>query len=186
MRHVAIAAVVATAVVVAACGGSSSGSTAADVQRLDALSQSVAVDAAAYGAKAAAMADMASCLGDESAYDAQVRPMLAEMQGMAPAMDAEMGSMGHMSDADMACGAQAMAAELDRHRGVACASATDMAPNRDEAQAHVAAMADWANHEMARSRELGTMMGMGMGGMGGPMATGHCVHEPDGSYALQP
>ncbi len=179
------AVVVAIAVVVAACG-SGSGPTQADVQRLDALSQSVAVAAAAYGAHAAGMADTASCLGDESAYDAQVRPMVAEMQGMTPPMDAEMGSMGHMSDADMACGAQAMAAELERHRGVACASATDMGPNRDEAQAHVATMTEWANHEMARSRELGSMMGMGMGGMGGPMATGRCVHEPDGSYTLQP
>jgi hypothetical protein len=60
-----------------------------------------------------------------------------------------------------------------------------MAPNKAEAQQHVATMTQWASHERARSEELGGMMGMG--GMGGSGATtGHCVHEPDGSYSMQP
>lgn len=43
------------------------------------------------------------------------------------------------------------------------------------------------NHEMVRSWEMGSMLGMGMGGMGGGgMTTGHCVQNADGSYTMQP
>jgi hypothetical protein len=78
-------------------------------------------------------------------------------------------------------------AELDRHKAAACASATDMAPNKTEAQQHVAAMTQWADHEMSRSAEMGSMMGTTMGGMGGGgTTTGHCVHNADGSYTMQP
>jgi len=177
--------VLVLAVAAAACG--SSGVTSADVQKLNALSQDVSAAATTYGTHAAAMTDTGSCSSAENTYDAQVRPMVGQIQGMGTAMDDEMGSMNHMSDADIECGAQAMMAELDRHKGVACASATDMAPNKAEAQQHVATMTQWANHEMVRSDEMGSMMGMGMGGMGGgAMTTGHCVHNPDGSYTMQP
>ena len=76
-----------------------------------------------------------------------------------------------------------MMAELDRHKAVACASSTDMALNKTEAQQHVTTMTRWADHGMARSAE----MGMGMGGMGGSgTTTGHCVHNADGSYTMHP
>jgi hypothetical protein len=87
-----------------------------------------------------------------------------------------------MSDADMTCTADAMMAELDRHHAVACASTSDMGPNVTEAQQHVAAMTDWADHQMARSQELGGMMG-GTGGMGGTGSpSGHCVHDDTGYH----
>jgi hypothetical protein len=86
----------------------------------------------------------------------------------------------------MGCAANAMMAELDRHQTAACASTTDMAPNEGEAQQHVAAMTQWASHEMARSHDLASMAGMGMGNMGSGTAGGHCVHNVDGSYTLQP
>jgi hypothetical protein len=102
----------------------------------------------------------------------------------------------------MACAAAAMVAELDRHQAAACASAGDMAPNVTEAQQHVATMTDWADHQLVRSHDMGTMMdaggggmmggggmggGMGGGGMGGGgMSTGHCVQNQDGTYTLQP
>ncbi len=181
MRHF----VIVLGVAAAACGGSSV--TTADVQKFNTLSQNVSSAAATYGTTAAGMTGAPSCNDAENAYDAQVRPMIGQMQGMAGAMDDRMGSMGHMSDADMDCGANAMMAELDRHKAVACASSTDMAPNKAEAQQHVTAMTRWADHEMARSAEMGSMMGMGMGGMGGSgMTAGHCVHDADGSYTLQP
>jgi hypothetical protein len=41
-----------------------------------------------------------------------------------------------------------------------------MTPNKTEAQQHVTAMTQWGDHQMARSAEMGSMMGMGMGGSG--------------------
>ena len=183
MRH---SFVIVLTLAASACGASS-GVTTADVQKFNALSQNVSSAAASYGTTATGMTGTASCNDAENAYDARVRPMISEMQGMAPRMDDKMGSMSHMPHADMECGANAMMAELDRHKTVACASATDMAPNKTEAQQHVTAITQWADHEMARSAEIGSMMGMGMGGMGGSgMTTGHCVHNADGSYTMQP
>jgi hypothetical protein len=184
MRRLALA--VAFAATATACGGSS-GTTSPDPRRFSALSQQVATTAASYGAQASGMASAAACSADESTYDGQVRPMVTELQGMGPAMDDRMGSMTRGSDADMDCAANAMLAELDRHRAAACGSPTDMGPNRAEAQQHVAAMTQWADHEMARSAEMGDMMGSGMGGMGGAGATtGHCVRDADGTYRMQP
>lgn len=183
----AVAAVLFSAVaVLAACGGSSSGAAAPDVQRFNSTSQRVAAAAASYGAQAAGMTGTASCNAAETAYDGQVRPMVTDLQGMGPAMDDRMGGMSHGSDADMDCAANAMMAELDRHRAAACASPSDMAPNQAEARQHVATMTQWADHEMARSAELGGMMGMGTGGMGGSgSSTGHCVRGADGTYRMQ-
>ncbi len=169
-----------------ACGGSSSSSPGASPRTLNALSQSIASAAAAYGAQTAGMADSTSCNADETGYDAQVRPMVEQMQGMGPEMDQMMSSMGHADDADMSCAAGAMMAELDRHKGMACSSMTDMGPNRSEAQQHVTAMTEWADHQMVRSDDMGSMMGMGMGGMaGGGMTSGHCVENPDGTFTME-
>jgi len=177
--------IVAVAFAVAACGGSSS-SSGSDPKALNTLSQNVAAAAGAYGTQAGGMMDVSACDTDETSYDAQVRPMVEQMQGMAPGMDQMMGSLGHGSDADMTCAADAMMAELDHHKGVACSSMSDMGPNKTEAQQHVAAMTKWADHQMVRSDDMGSMMGTGMGGMGGGgMTTGHCVHNSDGTYTLQ-
>jgi hypothetical protein len=182
MRRLAFA----LAVAATACGGSS-GTSSPDPRRFNALSQDVASAAASYGTQASGMASAGACSAAESTYDGQVRPVVTDLQGMGPAMDDRMGSMSRGSDADMDCAANAMMAELDRHRAAACASTTDMGPNRAEAQQHVAAMTQWANHEMARSAEMGDMMGSGMGGMGGAGATtGHCVRNADGTYTMQP
>ena len=183
MRH----AVLVLAAAAAACGGSTTALSTADIQAFNTAGLNVSTAAATYGSQAAAMTDSPSCSSAEAAYDSQVRPSVSQMQGLGTAMDEEMGSMGHMSDADMECAANAMMAELDRHKGVACASTTDMTPNKAEAQQHVTTMTQWANHQLSRSHDMGSMMGMGMGGMsGGGMTTGHCVHNADGSYTYQP
>jgi hypothetical protein len=193
------------ALAVAACGGasgSSSNGNLAKVEQLNTLAQDVSTTATTYGTQAGGMTDGTTCTGDETTYDGQVRPMIDEMQAMGPAMDQMMGSLGRSGDADMSCAAAAMMAELDRHRAAACASTTDMGPNMTEAQQHVAAMKGWADHQLVRSYDMGTMMGsgtgsgmgggmggggMGGGGMGGGgMATGHCVRNQDGTYTLQP
>ena len=171
----------------AACGGTTSGVSSTEIQAFNAAALGVSTAAATYGTQAAAMTSTATCTSAQGAYDPQARPKVIAMQGMGVAMDGSMGTMGHTSDEDMACAANAMMAELDRHAAIACASAADMTPNQAEAQQHVAAMTQWANHQMVRSNAMGSMMGMGMGGMGGAgMTTGHCVHNPDGSYSMQP
>lgn len=179
MRSTLVALVFAAA----ACGGSS-GSSGSTPQTVDALSRRISAAAAAYGTQASGMTDASACTTDETSYDAQVRPMVEQMQGMMPGMDQSMSSMGHGADADMTCGANAMMAELDRHEGVACSSTTDMGPNKMEAQQHVSAMTQWADHQMVRSDEMGSMMGMGGMGSGG-MTTGHCVRNGDGTYSMR-
>ncbi len=174
----------------AACGGTT-GFDSSQVQALAATSQAVAASAANYATQATTMTSASSCAGMQGAYDAQVRPMVGAMQGMGPSMDEMMGSMNHMADADMECGANAMMAELDRHRAMACASSSDMAPNVAEAGQHAATMTRWADHQAARAHEMGSMMGMGgmMGGSGGTgttASTGRCVRGTDGSYTIQP
>jgi hypothetical protein len=142
--------------------------------------------AAAYGTQASGMTDVNACNADETSYDAQVRSMIEQMKGMAPGMDQMMSSLGQGSDADMTCAANAMMAELDHHKGVACSSTIDMGPNKTEAQHHVAVMTQWADHQMVRSEDMGSMMGSGMGGMGGGgLSTGHCVLNGDGTYSMQ-
>jgi hypothetical protein len=179
----------------AACGGTTSGVSSAEIQAFNAAASSVSTAAAGYGTQAAAMTSAATCTSAQGAYDPQARPKILVMQGMGPGMDRGMGSMGHMADEDMACASNAMMAELDRHAAIACASAADMTANKAEAQQHVATMTQWANHQMVRSDEMGSMMGSmmgsgmgsGMGGMaGGGMTTGHCVHNADGSYTMMP
>jgi hypothetical protein len=166
-----------------------SGVSQADIQAFRGDAQVVSAAATSYGTQAAAMTSITACNTTQGAYDDQVRPMIGRMQGMGTSMDEMMGSMNHMGDGDMECTANAMMAELDRHGAAACASATDMAPNVAEAQAHVAAMTRWATHQMERAGDMGSMMGMSgmMGGAGGTgTATGHCVRNSDGSYTFQP
>ena len=170
----------------AACGMSSSGVTAAQVSDLRATAQAASTASTTYGAQASAMPDLPACTADEAGYHGQIAPMIDRMASMGAAMDGQMASMGHMTDGDMACVAAAMAAELARHHGVACASAIDMAPNQAEAAQHVGAMVAWAGHMMDRTGQMGGYMGMGMMGGTGGTVTGHCVHEVDGSYVLQP
>jgi hypothetical protein len=112
--------------------------------------------------------------------------MVDRLAAMADGMDDHMASMGHMGDGDMGCGAAAMAAELARHHGVACASAVDMAPNEAEAARHAAGMVAWAGHMEGRADQLTSYMGLGMMGGAGGTGAGRCVHQADGSYVLLP
>ena len=179
-------AILALALTLAACGGSTSGLDTAEIQAFNASAQGVSAAVTTYGTQAATMTSPATCTSTQSSYDSQVRPMVGQMQGMGADMDAMMGSMNHMDAEDMGCTANAMLAELNRHQAVACASTTDMTPNKAEAQQHVGAMTQWASHATGRSHDLATMSGMGMGGMGSGTTGGHCIRNADGSYTFQP
>jgi hypothetical protein len=177
----------ALALTLAACGGSTSRLNTSEIQAFDTSAQGVSATVTTYGTQAAAMTSPATCTSAQTSYDSQVRPMVGQMQGMGADMDGMMGSMNHMDAGDMGCSANAMLAEIDRHRAVACASTSDMIPSRAEAQQHVAAMTQWAGHAMGRSRDLAGMAGMNMGTMMGSGSTSnHCIHDADGSYTFQP
>lgn len=180
-RTMAVAVVVWVAL--AACGGSDGSSgpaSAAEVRDFSASARAISSAATAHGTTAAAMTDRDACTSEESAYDARVRPILDHMASRSEAMDEQMSSMGRSADADMTCATDALRAELDLHASIACASRTDMGPNRTEAARHVQAMTEWAEHQRVRSEELGSMMGVG--GMSGSGATGTCRRNADGSY----
>jgi hypothetical protein len=169
----------------AACGGSSNdggGNGTTDVQTFNTTSQAIAATASSYGTNAASMPGLAACSSDETGYDAQVRPMVQQMRTLSGGMDDRMRSMGQLSSADMACGSDAMLAELDLHQAIACASPTDMTPNESEAERHAQVMAAWAEHQRIRSVEVGSMMGMG--GMGPGGTTGTCQRNSDGTYTM--
>jgi hypothetical protein len=172
----------ALSLALAACGGSSSGITSTEIQSFTSAAQGVSTAAVTYGTQTAAMTSAGACASEHGTYDSHVRPLVGHMQDMGPAMDASMGSQHHAEDEDIACAANAMMAELDRHRTAACASTTDMALNKAEAQHHVASMTQWATHEMGRAHDLGTMMDH----TGSGSTSGHCIHNADGSYTFQP
>ncbi len=172
--------------VLGACGGGGDGGsgsvTAADVQDFGASAQAIASAASSYGTRAADVPDRAACTADQGAYDAAVRPLLEHMRSGSGAMDGQMSSMGRGADADMACGTEAMTAELDLHASIACASPADMGPNEGEAARHVQVMTAWADHQRVRAEQMGSTMGMG--GMPGGTTTGTCQRQPDGTYAM--
>jgi hypothetical protein len=172
--------VVVAAAVAAGCGDSTRDRP--DVQAYAGLARQISASAAAYGTADDATSDVAGCQSGHAAYDANVRPMVERMRAMSGDMDREMGMMGRAGEADMTCGADAMTAELDRHRTAACTSA-DMAANHAEADRDAAAMQAWAEHQRMRSEEMGGMMGMG--GMGGA-APAACHRSDDGTYTLGP
>lgn len=176
------AAATVAAVVLAACGGSSE--ERPDAAAYAALAQNISSAASGYATAAAATTDVASCQSAHAAYDSQVRPMIAGMQGMSGDMDREMAMMGHTGDADMTCGAAAMMAEVDAHAAAACTS-TAMTDNHAEAMRHATAMDTWATHQHQRAEEMGGMMGTPGMGMGGT-ATMTCRHNADGTYTLAP
>src|SRR5215470_17893357 len=115
MRYSLLVPVVVTTV---ACGSHVSST---DVQNFSSDALAVAAAASTYGNQAAQIQSVAGCTSLHQGYDSQVRPMIGQMQSLAPEMDSMMGDEQHMSDGDMDCGANAMMAELDAHRGAACA-----------------------------------------------------------------
>jgi hypothetical protein len=173
---------------IAGCGGSSS-SSAPDVRGFATTAGQISTAASTYGTTAAAATDVPGCQSVHSAYDGQVHPMVDRMRSMSGGMDDQWMSMGHPEDADVSCGADAMAAELARHDAAACTSA-DMRANHAESARHATAMEGWAQHEQTRADDMGGMMGMsgmgGGGGSGGGGGTNRCHRNDDGTFTLGP
>lgn len=141
---------------------------APDVATFRATAGEIDAAAAGYDAAAAGVADREACLEVHAGYRGDVGPMIDRMRAMADEMDARMSATcDDARHADMACAADAMRAELDRHGAAACPSEHDMAANAAEAAGHVAAMRAWAEHQRVRAGELDGTMGGGMMGGGG-------------------
>ncbi|GEJ59126.1 hypothetical protein [Anaeromyxobacter diazotrophicus] len=161
----------AAAVTLSACGGAStSPSTAAVTQyRQAALSASTAVTT--YQSSTQTMATPADCQAAAQQYAAQMGAAVAAMRASSGSMDDHMRSMGQPGAADMTCGAEVLATQLQQQMGVACAS-TDMAQNRAVAAQHCQQMALAADHLQMRAAAMASMMGTGSGATGGGMTSG--------------
>ena len=174
---------IAAAAAAAACGGpaaSPDASAAQAAQSYQAVGQGMAETVAGYQTAATAMPDLLACHREEVTYEARMGGMLDHMQALSGAMDGYMaGAMGEAA-ADMDCVAAAMRAEYERHRAVAC-TATDVPPEREEAQHHVATMGGFLEHQRVRYEQMGEAMGV-MPPTGD--ATWTCVHHPDGTFTL--
>jgi hypothetical protein len=169
--------VAAAVLAVSACSDSTL--TPATVQSFAQLNQDMSDAVSAHRVQAAALPDLAACQAADTAYSTRISPMVQSQQQFGGQMDDYMRSMGHSMDADMACGAGELAAELARHQAVACASS--IAANQAEAMHHVDAMDELIAHQQVRAGEAGSMMG-NPGMMGGGAGTWQCEHEADGGY----
>jgi hypothetical protein len=166
----------------AACGGSTAGPestsvSSADLAQYQQLAMEVHSAAGGYGQMMAGadMTTIDACRSVHDRYDAQVRPWITQMQGMAPEMDDFMSGHGGATDADVACGAGMMMNELDRHAAVACA-AQSLAGDQLEAARHVNAMNAYAAHAGDRMTQM--MSGSsGSGWTWGPMMSGCEPHS---------
>ena len=154
----------------AACGGGAGtvnpGAVAA-YQRA-ALSASSAVTT--YQSATQAMATSADCEAAVQQYAAQMGTAIQGMRQQSSSMDDHMQSMGQSVAADMTCGAEVMAGQLQQHLGVACSS-TDMAQNRTVAAQHCQEMIADADHLQMRAAGMEAMVGDGGAG-GGMMGNG--------------
>lgn len=170
------------AVVATACAGGTSGtsSPSSTVQAYQALGQEMTDAVTAYHAGTSTMADTAACQTAWQAYHADMAVMVARMQEMSGVMDQRMGDYDHAGAADMACVANAMTAELERHATAACA-AHDVSADRAEAAAHVTTMSGWMEHQRVRYEDVASHMGM----MSPPSETTWTCHQnPDGSFTM--
>jgi hypothetical protein len=157
----------AGALALSACGGSTTGvsPTAVTEYQRAALSASSAVTT--YASSTQTMITPADCQAAAQQYAAQMGAAVQGMRQTSSSMDDHMRSMGQSGAADMTCGAEVMATQLQQHLGVACSSA-DMNQNRAVAAQHCQQMAVDADHLQMRAAGMGAMMGAG-GTMGAGM-----------------
>ncbi len=174
--------VAAGALVAAGCGGGTAetSSDVAAMQAYQALGQDVSSTVATYQADTAALPDDAACEAAYEKYEAPIAAMLGRMAEMSAMMDRYLAEYFFAAPPDMACVAEAMLAEFERHRGAACA-APDAPADEAEAAEHVAAMTAFVNHQRARYENVCSMMGM----MDAPAeSTWTCLKNADGSFTI--
>lgn len=164
---------VLAAALATACGGTEGSGVDAQVQAYEAARGELAVAVTAYQAEAGtAQTSQEGCRAAEERYGAAVGPALEHMRQMS----GELAGDGHrtrtMAGADLACGVEAMTAELARHQGVACAG--DAVQNRAEAEHHVGQMEGWLEQQRQRCRSM----------EGDGAAQWACQANADGTYGM--
>jgi hypothetical protein len=165
-----------------ACGDAmmSRTSDASTMQAYQAVGQDVSGAIASYAADTASMADDVACEATHAEYAEQMGLMLERMREMSTEMDRHMGDYGHTIPADLACVAEAMAAEFERHHAAAC-EAAEISADLTEAARHVGSMKSLVEHQRLRYEGAGTMMGM----MSAPVATTWtCAKNADGTFTI--
>ena len=170
------------AVVATACAGGTSGtsSPSTTVQAYQALGQEMTDAVTTYQVGTSTMAYPAACQAAWETYHAEMADMVARMQEMSGVMDQHMGHDDPAVAGDMACVANAMAAELERHATAACA-AHEVSADRAEAAAHVTTMSGWMEHQRVRYEDVASHMGMMSPSS---ETTWTCRQNPDGSFTM--
>lgn len=174
--------VAAGALAATACGAGTMGTSSdvAAMQAYQALGQDVSGTVATYQADTATIPNDATCQAAHETYANRMAAMLDRMVEMSATMDQHMAEYGHAAPLDMACVAEVMAAEFERHHAAACAAA-DVAADETEAAEHVAAMTSLVEHQRVRYENAGSMMGM----MDAPTeSTWTCQKNADGSFTI--
>lgn len=171
------------AVGLAACGGTAStgtGATEAQLAAFQATGQGLANEIQSYSAKLSAPTAPEDCRAAHHQYDAAASPLVGHMQEQSHQMDGHMAGAGGHGMADMACTADAMGAELARHRAAACTS-NDPVANQVEALHHAQTMSGWLEHQRVRYEDIAAMSGMMQAHSESTFA---CQANADGSFTF--
>lgn len=174
--------VAAGALAATGCGVGMTGTSSdeAAMRAYQALGQDVSTTVATYQGDTASIPDDPACRAAHEKYATRMASMLDRMATMSGTMDRHMADRDHAVPADMACAAEAMAAEFERHHAAAC-SPPDASGDEVEAAEHVAAMTSLVEHQRVRYQGAGSMMGMMDPPAGG---TWTCRRNEDGSFTV--
>jgi hypothetical protein len=171
-----------------ACNSSSKPTlTQGDVQQFQSASSSLQTAVATYRAQAQTMTD-ASCATVEAEYEHGAQPAIDDMSKVSGEMDDFMRSHGRNGSDDVSCGCDAMKAELEHHKSVACTG--NVANDKPEAERHASQMSAYVEHQSVHADEaMGMMMdGGAMEDAGVPLdggtAMGMCYRAPSGEYEM--
>jgi hypothetical protein len=163
---------VIAATLATACGGTEEGGLGAGVQSYQAARAELADAVTAYQGEAGAAQATDDCRAAEGRYGAAAGPALERMRQLSGELSGGGHRMQMMSGADLACGVEAMTAELARHRGIACAG--DAIQNRAEAEHHIGQMGGWLEQQRQRCQAMD----------GDGAAQWACHANEDGTYGM--
>lgn len=163
---------VLAAALATACGGTEGSGVDGQVQAYEAARGELAAAVAAYQTEAGTAQTGEGCRAAEDRYGAAARPALDRMRQRSGDMAGDGHGMQTMAGADLACGVEAMTAELGRHQGVACTG--DAVQNRAEAEHHVGQMDGWLEQQQQRCEAM-------QGGSAAPWA---CDANGDGTFGV--
>ncbi|MBS2028144.1 MAG: hypothetical protein JST54_09595 [Deltaproteobacteria bacterium] len=152
------------AVLSGGCSGATA--TAPDSTALDRTAQALHTAVATHRANAAGAATPADCKTELDRYQAQVSPMVGQLEDGGAAFDACMDDLGHPAGADLGQTCVSMHDELAQYASQAC-TFTDMTRNRQLDGQHCDRMDTFAAHVRDRVQDMDHM-----GPGGGMMATG--------------